>query len=484
MTPKVLRSTAFAAALVAGALAMTATIAQLAGAQQSTDLNDAYTLAGTRQAERAAMLREEFKEKQRAIREAMEAKRHHKGVHGRQEEQVAQDPDYVGLPAADKFNRFTTLSTPANSKANDKTADAAGAGQAEQSPVFVGQNGLCEWNDGQGFNLTPQDVMGFGWSTDGGATWTDGGIPTKGGTITRWTSDPSVTANEKTGDFYMISLTANSGTNNNGIGVIRGHFGGGTFIQDAVTVAAAGPSASQGFDKEWMAADSLSGNLYATYTVFTTTGDAIWLVRSTDNGATWSLPLQISKSWENGVVSGSRPIIGPNGEVYVVYSAIGPVDADSLKISQSTDGGATFGPSYVAMTEYDDYFSGAPGFNRARAVTFPSAAVDRSTGPNRGRVYMTIQDCVDFYKDTIGGGTSQNEIENNNSPSNATPFTIGQTLRGAISRPRTTIRGSSRRPRARRTSSSSTRCARRRSVHDAALLPERHDRPVASRFQR
>src|SRR5262249_46213975 len=95
--------------------------------------------------------------------------------------------------------------------------------------------------------------------------------------------------------------------------------------------------------------------------------------------------------------------------------------------------GLTFGPSYVAMTEFTNYDTGAPGFNRARAVTFPSGAVDRSTGPNRGRVYMTIQDAVDFYADPLGGGTSQSEGGENNNNSNGTPFTAGQTLRGALS---------------------------------------------------
>ena len=82
----------------------------------------------------------------------------------------------------------------------------------------------------------------------------------------------------------------------------------------------------------------------------------------------------------------ARPMVGPNGEVYVLYTAIGPVDADSVKIAKSTDNGATFAPAVVAMTEYNNYFTGAPGFNRPRAVTFAAGAVDRSTGPNRGSI--------------------------------------------------------------------------------------------------
>jgi hypothetical protein len=315
-------------------------------------------------------------------------------------------------------------------KANDKTGDAANAGQAEQHLAFLGLNGLCAWNDGQGFVVGP-DVQGYGYTTNGGASWTDGGVPLKAGTISAWTSDPSVTVNEKTGDFYYNGLTAN-GAGFNGVGVVRGHFSGASFIWDAATVVASGSNTTVAYDKQWIAADSSNGNIYVSWTLFTTTGDAIQFSRSTDNGATWSVPIQISGAWENGLVSGSRPAVGPNGEVYVSYSAIGPIDADSMKIAKSTNGGVSFSPAVVSGTVFDNYFDGAPGFNRGRAVTFPSIAVDRSFGPDRGRVYVSYQECVNFYGDPLGGGTSKSEVENNGNFANATPFTINQTLRGAI----------------------------------------------------
>ena len=391
------------------------------------------------------LLRSEYRERQIEIKEARErAKelreqaRHPKRARGRKIELRLGDEDRVPTAAltgrgAEFAGAQGTLVAPLNTKANDKTADAANAGQAEQSIVFLGQNGLCAWNDGQGFNLSPMDVQGYGYSTNGGATWTDGGIPLKSGTIATWTSDPVVTLNEKTSDFYYCGLTTNTGTSNNGVGVARGHFSGGAFVWDAATVVASGPSTSEGFDKQWMCADSLNGNLYVTWTKFVVGGDHIWFARSTNNGATWSAAVQISKTWENGLVSGSRPVVGPNGELYIVYSAFGAVDADSMKIVKSTDGGLTFSPSYVAATVMDNYFTGAPGFNRGRAVTFPAVAVDRSLGTNRGRLYMTYQNAVNFYGDGLGGGTSKSEVENNGNFKNATPFTINQTLRGAIS---------------------------------------------------
>lgn len=438
MTPRtplsLLSCVAFTAALLVGAAV---TMPRNATAQ---DTNTPVTLRSNPviQADRAALLREEFRERQREVKEGLERFRKNKHPRGKKAELAVQDRDFVGnvsstVRTAQQFGIHSTMVAPTNVKANNKTGDAAGAGQAEQSIAFLGLNGVCAWNDGQGFNRSPQDVQSYGWTTDGGATWQASFIPLKQGTIATWSSDPVVSVNEKTADFYYCGLTTNTGTSNNGVAVMRGHFAGGTFLTDASTQVAAGPSSSQGFDKEWVCADSSNGNIYVTYTLFTTTGDAIWFSRSTNNGGTWSAPLQISKTWENGNVSGSRPMVGPNGEVYVLYSAIGPVDADSIKIAKSTDAGVTFAPSVVCMTEYDNYFTGAPGFNRGRAVTFGAGAVDRSTGVNRGRVYTTVHDCVNFYGDGLGGGTSKSEVENNGNFANATPFTINQTLRGALS---------------------------------------------------
>jgi hypothetical protein len=439
MTPRTLRRTSLTVALVAAMVALVATYAPRSATAQDTG---PIYLRGNQavQDDRIQLLREEFRERQKEIREQTERAKHAKHAkqaHGRKAEQSTTNDDYAGRSAslarsASPFGIDRILVAPTNVKANDKTGDAVGAGQAEQSSAFLGLNGLCAWNDGQGFNLTPQDVQGYGWSNDGGATWTDGGIPLKSGTIATWSSDPSVTVNEKTGDFYYTGLTTNTGTNNNGVAVARGHFTAGVFGWDATTQVAAGPGASQGFDKEWMCADSSNGNLYVTWTLFVPGADNIFFSRSTNNGATWSAPLQINGTWESGLVSGSRPMVGPNGEVYVQYTAIGPVDADSVKIAKSTNGGASFSPAVVAMTEYDNYFTGGPGFNRPRAVTFASGAVDRSTGPNRGRVYMTIQDCVNFYGDGFFINSGRSEVEVNNGFANATPFTIGQTLRGSL----------------------------------------------------
>ncbi len=426
-------SLAFAASLVALPVpAVAQDLDHLGGSQQRLD-------------DRMQLLRDEFKERQHEIREAAEQAREakkHRRARGKHVEQIPADSDLlpanlragnVHLPAG-----ITALNAiPTNAIVNSKTGDLAGAGQAEQSICILGLNGICAFNDGQGFNETTTvggyNVQELAYTANGGLTWVGDLTPPLVGTMTNWSSDPVVTVNEKTGEFYYCGLTGN-GSAANGLGVARGHFSGGAFVWDGVSIVASGSSSSYAYDKEWLAADSLTGNLYCTWTLFSLNPTIIQFSRSTDGGLTWSAPVQINGTWESGV-SGSRPAVGPNGELYVTYQSIGPVDADSVKVAKSMDAGATFGPGIVAGTTMDNYFTGAPGFNRGRAVTFPSIAVDRSTGPKRGRVYLAIQNSVNFYYDSFPALTNANyvpEIENNASFKNATPFTVGKNLRGAI----------------------------------------------------
>src|SRR5205085_3722619 len=104
------------------------------------------------------------------------------------------------------------------------------------------------------------------------------------------------------------------------------------------------------------------------------------------------------------------------------------VDVDYFRIRRSTNTGASFGPEYTAATIYDNFGTGAPGFNRIRGIAFPSVAVDRTTGINRGRLYLTWNESLNWYDDleNVGSLGDLSEVENNNSPASATVFQIGR----------------------------------------------------------
>ncbi len=335
-----------------------------------------------------------------------------------------------------------TLSIPTNVRANSTAGDLAGAGQAEENIGVLGSNVLVAWNDGQGFN-TGGDTQGFAWSTNGGATFTDGGdVPHPPGfALWAWTSDPVVTVNEKTGEFWYCGLVDVDATHN-GIAVARGKFNAGTFAFDSVFIVRSALNSSFFLDKQWMVADTATGNLYVVNTTFTTTGDQIDFYRSTNGGRTWSSALQLSSTGDNGLVQGPRPAVGPNGEVYVVWSAIGQVDDfDYMRVRKSTNGGVSFGAEANASQFISNFGSGAPGFNRERGLSFPSITVDRTTGAHRGRVYVSWNESWDWLDDGFPAVTSSivkfesdpvNNNTTNNTPATATPFTIGQVLKGTL----------------------------------------------------
>jgi len=349
-------------------------------------------------------------------------------------------PDFATRSAA-PAGAQATASIPVSVRANNPAGDGAGAGQAEQCIAALGDQVVVAWNDGQGFN-TGGDTQGYGWSNDGGATFTDGGDVPHPPAFPQWawTSDPVVVVNEKTGEFFYCGL-ANPTLTTNGIGIARGRFTGGVFAFDSVFVVRSVSNASFFLDKQWMAADSLTGNLYVTNTTFTASGDQIDFYRSTNGGRTWSSAQTLSSAFDEGLVQGSRPAVGPNGEVYVTWSAIGQLnDFDYMRFRRSLDGGVTFDPEVDACQFISNFGSGAPAFNRERGISFPSIAVDRTTGANRGRIYVAWNESWDWLNDGFpalpGVTRADSDPLNNNTTNNTTgtanPFTVGQVLRGTL----------------------------------------------------
>jgi hypothetical protein len=325
-----------------------------------------------------------------------------------------------------------------NVRANNPTGDDSNASQNEPSVAVWGDYVLVAWNDLPRWDFLGS-LQGYAYSTDGGVSFVDGGeIPAPGDTVF-WTSDPVVTVNEKTGEFYycgMLETLENlvTGETQNGVGVARGRFSGGTFVWDTPWLARLEPSTLHFIDKPWVVADSSSDNVYISYSDFTFDSNWIAFQRSLNGGITWLPPLTLSSPAGAGSVQGSRPVVGPNGEIYAVWKELGSFDpgSDFLRMRRSTDHGASFGPEQTAATFFDNYGTGAPGFNRDRGVALPAIAVDRTIGPNRGRLYVTWNESLNWYDDTPRLGTGRPEVEDNDLPSGATPFTPGEALTGAF----------------------------------------------------
>jgi len=348
----------------------------------------------------------------------------------------------------------------ANKRVNNPATDLfSDAGQSETSIAGHGNNLVMTWNDGDGFDRPGHpsyQLMSYGYSTDNGATWTDGGtlpIPSPSGPAPypnwMWSSDPVVVANETTGEFIFTGLVYPDGPpsdfgfaevgDTNGVAVMKGTFSGSVFTWQSPKLVASGNNASTFHDKQWVAVNPANGNIYVTYTKFVFTGDDIFIVRSTDGGTTYLAATKLSAVVDHGFVQGSRVAVGPNGEVHTVWSVIGDTDKDFFKLRKSTTSGASWGAEVQGADFFSNFSSGAPGFNRERGITYPGLAVDLTNGPHRGRVYLTWNECINYYAaDLLGGAGNISENEpgaavTNNSFATATPFTLGNTVRGTIS---------------------------------------------------
>lgn len=325
-----------------------------------------------------------------------------------------------------------------NVRVNDPTGDVPNAGQSEAHVAAWNQYVLAAWNDGQGLTFTPyRTAQGYGYSTDGGATFTDGGevpIDAVAPAETTWTSDPVVSVNEKTGEFWYCGMFDISGTFN-GVAVRKATFNGSAIQWGPLRVVRRAGNTQLFFDKPWMVVDSVSSRVYVTYSTFSTTGDTIDFQRSNVGVTGFDNPLKLSSGAESGLVQGSRPVVGPAGELYVVWYSINlalPYD-DFFRIRKSTDQGANFGAAVNAARAYINFGSGAPGFNRELGIGFPSVAVDRSTGAHRGRIYVGWNESIDFYDDDLGLSGNLNETEANDLPATANTFTMGQSVKGFVS---------------------------------------------------
>ena len=358
-----------------------------------------------------------------------------------------QETDLVPPSGATPSTTQSLAALATNYRINDRTGEPEGAGQSGVSIAAHGSEVVAAWNDGIGlYDLPTRHTQGYGYSTDGGVTWVDGGAPpAPAGLI--WVSDPVIVVNERTGVFYYSALIDLPG-DFNGVAVAKGVFQSGSFAWGMPTIVRSVANSVSFLAKPWLAADSLTGNLYVAYSEFPIVGgvfvsNQIRFQRSTDDNQSWNPPQTLSSPQDAGFVQGARPGVGPDGELYVVWHAIGQTSnsaqgRDFLRVRKSIDGGISFASQVTADSVFSNFPSGAPGFNRPVGLTFPGIAVDRSNGPNRGRVYVTWHEAINFYADADRLPNHRtdpgiNETENNNSHNIADVFTPGLILRGAVS---------------------------------------------------
>jgi hypothetical protein len=180
-------------------------------------------------------------------------------------------------------------------------------------------------------------------------------------------------------------------------------------------------------DKEWAIVDSKTNTIYMTWTAFDKYASRdpkdsthILFSKSEDGGETWSKPLGIDDRGgdcidSDSTVEGAVPTVGPDGDVYVVWSG-----HEKIYFDKSTDGGETWlKHDKIIANQYGGWNYTIPGIYRCNGL--PAIACDLSGSDYRGTIYINYTDQkygvndtdVWLLKSTDGGETWSKPIRVN-----------------------------------------------------------------------
>jgi hypothetical protein len=275
------------------------------------------------------------------------------------------------------------------SRARGRQNEPSVAVNPRNAQVIVGSsNDYCgTYNDGEDADGAPLPVgpiwLGYYRSQNGGASFQSSLVPgypedsspygdraqvrtaTAGDPVLAWDGDGRLFAgSESSGDPAGTKKTFGDAwvaTYENPAGVGGATLNDGKEFRRSVVVAhgSSAPNLNGVFhDKTSIAADRTNnpatrGNVYFAWSRFTNGGSNIYVVRSTDHGATFSQP-KLLTTHENDIQDPDIAIRG-DGTVTVTWdSSSKKSPQDSINYSVSTNGGATWSPSRT-LTTYTSY---------------------------------------------------------------------------------------------------------------------------------
>jgi hypothetical protein len=250
------------------------------------------------------------------------------------------------------------------------------ATEVEPSMFAFGSTLVTAFQVGRIYGGGSSDI-GFATSTDGGASWTNGLLPSltrlQGGAYNA-ASDPSVVFDVAHSVWIIASLAIPSGTDL----VVVSRSSDAKSWAPPITV-----SSTADADKEWITCDNNPSSAYYGHCYLewddpsTPANGLIWMSTSTDGGVTWSAAANTS-DMATGV--GGIPTVGASG---VVVVPIQNANGTQMLAFTSTDGGATWKTSVAISTITDHTVAGS-----LRTTALPAATVDAS-----GRIFVVWQDC-------------------------------------------------------------------------------------------
>jgi len=287
--------------------------------------------------------------------------------------------------------------------------------QVEPDTLADGNTIVSAFQSGRFTDGGSSDI-GWATSTDGGATWAHGFLPsltvnsTPAGTYSRVT-DPSVAFDRRHGVWVISGLAMNG---SRGAGVTASRSADGITWSAPVVVAS---TTSGNYDKEWAVCDThpaspYYGNCYVTFDD-NAVGDRILNTTSADGGLTWG-PLKTTA--DNAFGFGGQPLVQPGGTVVVPF--LGPTEA-AIGAYRSLDGGASW-----TTTSTISPVSFHPEAGGLRSSPLPTAEID-----GNGRVFVAWSDC------RFRGGCAANDIVMSTSTDGASWSAVARVPIDAVSGP-------------------------------------------------
>ena len=252
---------------------------------------------------------------------------------------------------------------------------------------------------------------GWGYTTDGGTTWTFPGVLEPG--IFR--SDP-VTNSDEIGQFFYLSLESDINLSFFCDNMYKSTNGGQSWTELQADRLAGGG------DKEWFTIDKTNGPghgfQYQSDDGINCSGGGVQFQRSTDGGVTWQAPIIVP----DGTAAGTLDV-DTNGNLFI--GGEGLTDFDCVRSSNAQFGGQT--PTFDQVTQVNmGGFLGGGGINPDGLDGQCFLAIDRSGTATNNNIYMLasivppgrITTDVMFVRSTDGGLTFSAPLKINDDPVN------------------------------------------------------------------
>ena len=308
-----------------------------------------------------------------------------------------------------QFGSFTSFQVNVNANGQNIVGDAANECSISVDPTN-GSKKTVGWRQ---FNDVTSNFRqgGWGYTTDGGATWTFPGVLENN----VFRSDP-VTKSDEVGTFFYLSLQSNTQTSFFCDDLWRSLNGGQSWT------LLSGEKGGGGGDKQWFTIDKTNGPghgfQYQSDDGINCSGGGVQFQRSVDGGITWQNPINIPNSPVYGTLD-----VDSNGNLF-----IGGEGSNTFYCERSSNAQiATQTPTFDRSTPVNmGGFLGSGGINPAGLTGQLFLAIDHSGGSTNNNIYMLASVVpngrsttdVMFVRRTDGGVTFSAPTKINDDPFN------------------------------------------------------------------